>query len=179
MVKILPKLHDHTPEEVKHGISPRSWILAGLAGLTSGVTAAIATVREKFYQELKNWPGFDSLFDQHAANLNVANLHHQGKPFGPMAEEIGGIKDKFADVIEEKLIQEHGIYSTGVRGLTQGSWQRVQLAGERTKAELVMKTLISAAIGTAATVTFFNSLAMRDNIEAIASKQDKHDRSTS
>lgn len=150
----------------KHTV--REVTLATIGGALSGITAAITTTRDRFYSELPNWPILDRLFEQHGKELNAVTKKHIDQPFKGMAEEIGAIKDAFADKVEHHLLEHHGIHTRGFRGYTEGTLQRLELAGTRTKNKVLFNTVISTGLGAGAVLTFFNGMATRRNIETIA-----------
>ena len=163
-------MSDEKEHQDKHQL--RNGVIAVAAGLLSGITAATNTLRDRFYSELKNWPRFKELFEAHERDLYEANEAHQNVPFSKMADDIGPIKDSFAEKIENKLLAEHGIHTRGWKGYTEGTLQRLELSGARTKNRVIFNTVLSTAVAMGGTLMFFNSLATRRHIEHIADTVD-------
>lgn len=115
------------------------------------------------------------MFKDHQRKLQAITTKHAGGDFAGFAEEIAGRKQRYADKIEGMLRRDYGILSEGVEGLTIGTLQRLQLAGERTHKRVIFNTVVSTVVAGCATLMFFNNLAMRKNLDTLSDRLDEKD----
>ncbi|MES2984973.1 MAG: hypothetical protein V4735_07295 [Pseudomonadota bacterium] len=172
------KIDHKTHVDVGLGISVSEWVISGAIGLSSGLLAAGATIRDRFSEEVKKWPGIKELRVSHRVDLENANLDFSGQPGNWKAHQVkvDGIKEAYALKRDAVLLEKYGIQSRGVKtfsydtlkGLTYGTWQRFGFSGKSTEGRIIFNSVVGALIGAAATLSFFNGVASRHKIEQIA-----------
>jgi hypothetical protein len=169
--------HKKEPIEFGFGISLGEWIISGFVGLCSGLLAAGATIRDRFGEELKKWPGFRKDLADHEKDLGAINEKFKGKPelWREHQEAIDIAKEAYAQARDAKLQNEFGILTRGeklfsvdtFKGLTKGTYQRFGFSGKSTEGRIIFNSVVGAVIGAAATLSFFNGVASRHKIERI------------
>ena len=169
--------HKREPIEFGFGISLSEWIISGFVGLCSGLVAASATIRDRFSEEVKEWPSIKELLTRHKGDLDKCNKAFHGKPafWKEHQESIKTLKEGYAAARDVILEKEYGILTHGekmlsidtLKGLTYGTWQRFGHGGSNTRDRIIFNSVVGAVIGAAATLSFFNGVASRHKIERI------------
>lgn len=161
-----PQKHSNKPPRDRagmlFGIRPVEWLTAALIGIGSGTATAVKTIRDRFHGDVRRSTLVAPVLEQHKEVLGemAPNPGENGRSFRLRiaAQKVEHAKEYDA------LVQKHWLIEDGfLNGVTQ-RWE--SLSG-RSKTNIRMNFVLGSIIGAAMTVSFFNGLATRDEIDKI------------
>jgi len=165
---------------LKSGGTTREWVISTLAGMVSGLVAAGAAIRREFNDEVKSLPGMADYVDSkgknqpgltttHTSDLIKADLEFKGQPdkSSLLQKRIRELKSLHVQDKINLFEKDYGIASSGIGGITKGSYQRLMRLGGSNIGEVLFKGASIAIVVGVGVYNLLTSIATRKKTREI------------
>lgn len=162
------------------GGTTKEWVVSSIVGVVSGITAAAAAIRSGFNDDAKNMPGIadyidsqgtkqDGLTTTHTQQLAATDLKYKGHPekSAELQREIRMLKKIHVQDKINLFEKGYGIASTGIKGLTKGTYDRFMRLGGSNTGEVLFKGASVAVVIGVGMYNLLTSIATRKKAREI------------